>query len=202
MGQKQHLRSCSKCGGQVSKTARTCPHCGHPLGFINRIAESKLVLIITGLMGFMGLNGLWFLEVFEDKKISPIDSQVQAPPVNSHKPSHSAKPVSKPVNQDKYITCSSCKGKGSAPCHVCKNSSKPGYILCKRCKGKKKFECSRCYGRGYNTHDRSPCSACEGEKIVTCKRCKGKGLYDCKNCRGGDVRCIRCFGKGKIKVKK
>lgn len=40
---------CKDCGGQVSKKAKTCPHCGAP----NKTKTSMLTWVMAGLFGFV-----------------------------------------------------------------------------------------------------------------------------------------------------
>ena len=179
------LIECPKCHHKVSKAARTCSDCGHPIGFMGWIAESKILVGITTLVG------LW-LFLGDDNYISnsarkylpqwlfpQVSEKTSEKEVSTGRLKKSKKKGKKNKGNVKYITKKS-------RCRRCRKSAIPGYIKCYRCKGSGK--CRKCKGRGtvYKWGKRETCSECKGTgKCRVCKNSRHTGYIKCPNCRDG-----------------
>lgn len=196
------LIDCKKCGNQVSKAARCCPKCGHPIGKIGWILENKILLLVTSLLG---VNGLWFVNFFKQETV-PVSGKGE---VQQSKPKDDKTPKEKTGKPKDVKTtscsdckgtqvCTLCKGKPSSPCPHCQNSGKPGYRACEKCEGNGKLTCPACKGRGQRSGDDKPCDRCKGDGKLLCNKCDGKSIMMCTKCFGrGTVHCIKCGGSGK-----
>jgi hypothetical protein len=55
------LMACPECSEQVSSVARACPHCGFPVGDVERLQRLKIVklVLLAGLANFVLVGGVF-----------------------------------------------------------------------------------------------------------------------------------------------
>jgi RNA polymerase subunit RPABC4/transcription elongation factor Spt4 len=192
--------ACPKCQRQVSRAARSCPQCGHPIGIINWILDNKVLLLVTSLLG---ANGLWFINFFKEES-SALTNKGE---VSQSKPDERDKPKENKEKPKHTVACSICKNTGVCPlchgkprtsCAACAQSGHPGYQACDKCEGNKHLTCPACKGRGIRTGESKPCDKCRGKGKLPCQKCDSKGEYQCSKCYGrGYINCNQCGGTGK-----
>lgn len=200
------LMPCPKCGRRVSKAARQCPQCAHPIGITGRLLESKLLQITILICSAAGVNGLWFFDVFKSAEEKQRDRERKAAKTMSTTNPNKTGTVtdSKSSSDPVAAICKECKGTHVCPqCHGkpktdCPRCKKTGKIVCENCQGVGKLECPRCQGRGTATRESKLCDKCSGKGKLDCGKCKGDGKYRCQNCGGkGATNCVKCGGSGK-----
>lgn len=210
------LINCPKCHHKVSKTARVCPGCGHPIGVISWITENKLLLLITTMIG---LSGLSFVEGARDfltggwlKRNSPTMGKIfpgdatrppREPSTAPNTTTNSSRSSRRCADCGDTRKCTSCGGNAKTQCPQCNRSGKAGYLPCENCQHTGKLTCPRCKGDGTITdwsggaHRSVQCPRCKAEKALSCSHCQGKGMQRCPNyCRHGYIYCMTCEGKG------
>lgn len=50
------LEKCPECGGQLSSTARMCPHCGYV-----RVPKMALAMALAGMVMLLGIAAAFFM---------------------------------------------------------------------------------------------------------------------------------------------
>lgn len=167
------LMNCPKCKHRISKAARSCPDCGHPIGFFGKILESKLILLATSLLGITGLSLMDFLYPDNITNLKAHTREIEQP--TQTQISGGSEEQGGQKFEMKKVPCAHCSGSGK--------------VACEHCGGDGKAPCSdpRCkHGRiGY------------GREAEICTRCLGTGEMSCRECNGsGRKNCPRCFGRG------
>ena len=119
-----------------------------------------------------------------------------------------------------HVDCLVCRGTGllqEMGCATCVGTGWEGVYRCPDCRGKRRveFDCPYCKGAGALVRGgkQIECSKCKGKGKLPCPLCRGKGKLKRKNpeysgksampcpyCQGsgfgGNVKCIRCAGRG------
>ncbi|HON45739.1 MAG TPA: hypothetical protein PLR86_10390, partial [Planctomycetota bacterium] len=131
------------------------------MGFL---VESKITLLITGVLSILGVNGIYFFTSDDSSSEnlilnSPTQSTIEATMqentnINQHpQTSENNNPFQGFYKSNQVATqtlaqnCKICQGTGFKTCSKCKDSGKPGYIgICSDCNGTGK--CKKCEGTG------------------------------------------------------
>ena len=101
------IKSCSACGGQISKQAKTCPHCGHP----NQISTPAGIVIIFCFLALAFFIWLIFAQITPTNRVSAQAPALANPVVASTDPVDAAiAKAAKDESLDAYLTaCEYCK---------------------------------------------------------------------------------------------
>jgi len=98
------VKSCPACGGQISRQAKACPHCGHPLPHL--VSSLIKVLLVVGVIFFVGF--LFFSRLADDMK-NVTETAGKPSPATDPVDSAIAK-ATKDESLDAYLTaCEYCK---------------------------------------------------------------------------------------------